>query len=363
MKQLFHGAYAGTRVLVTGHTGFKGSWLCLWLHAMGADIHALALPPAAEPCHWSLLGLADVRERHVDVRDASALRAALADARPEIVFHLAAQSLVRPGYLQPSDTFATNVAGVVNLFEAVRACASVRAVVNVTTDKVYREPPGESGYAEDDALGGHDPYSTSKACAELVTDCYRKSYFTGAGHPGPRLASARAGNVIGGGDWAEDRLVPDMVRAAAAGTPLRLRHPDAVRPWQHVLDCLSGYLRLGQGLLAGAALEGAWNFGPEPASALPVREVVAHVQAVWPRLGVESAPGPHPREAGVLTLDCRKATALLDWRPVWDAQRAIQRTMDWYRAFDERGDVRSSTDLRAYVDAARDAGLAWAKLA
>lgn len=358
LKQLFQDAYAGTRVLVTGHTGFKGSWLCLWLEALGAEVCGLALPADTTPAHWPLLAL-EMEERIVDLREAAAVRDAIKQLQPQIVFHLAAQSLVRRSYAQPVETFATNVGGLVNLFEALRGCASLRAVINATTDKVYREPPPAQGYAEDHPLGGHDPYSTSKACAELVSDCYRKSWFASDG--GPRLATARAGNVIGGGDWAQDRLVPDLVRAAASRTPMRIRHPDAVRPWQHVLEPLSGYLRLGQALLQGAPVEGAWNFGPAAGATLPVHAMVAMMQAHWPGIEVEHASGAHPHEAAMLSLDCGKAARGLGWHPVWDAATAIRRSIEWYRAFHERGDVRSRADLHDYVADALAAGCDWAR--
>lgn len=361
LKHLFQGAYAGTRVLVTGHTGFKGSWLCLWLQALGAEVSALALPPEGEIAHWPLLHLEGVRERLIDLRDAAGVRATLKELQPQIVFHLAAQSLVRRSYHEPSQTFAINVTGLVNLLEAVREFTSVCALVNATTDKVYREPPPVDGYGEDHPLGGHDPYSTSKACAELVMDSYRKSYFSGAGRPTPLLATARAGNVIGGGDWADERLVPDLVRAAMADTPLRLRNPDAVRPWQHVLESLSGYLHLGQRLLAGESVEGAWNFGPTNAATLSVRDMVKAIQRHWSGIAVETVPGPHPHEAAMLTLDCSKAALQLDWHPVWDAETTIRHTIDWYRAFHLHGEVRSHVDLHAYVDAARAAGCQWAR--
>ncbi|MGN6520462.1 MAG: CDP-glucose 4,6-dehydratase [Dokdonella sp.] len=356
LRRLFGGVWPGTRVLVTGHTGFKGSWLCLWLREMGADVCGLALPPDTTPSHARLLSL-DLDEHLVDLRDASAVREAVARTRPSVVFHLAAQPLVRRGYEQPLATFDVNVLGLVHLFEALRACDSVRAVVNATTDKVYREPPPRDGYAEDHPLGGHDPYSASKACAELVSDCYRGSWFASAG---VGVATARAGNVIGGGDWAGDRLVPDLVRAAAAHAPLRIRHPDAVRPWQHVLEPLSGYLRLGQALLAGDDVEGAWNFGPAEDATISVAELVARMQAHWPGIEVEATSGAHPREAPLLVLDCGKARRSLGWRPVWDAETSVRRTIDWYRDFHERGMVDSRSDLQAYIAAARGAGLGWA---
>lgn len=360
LKGLFDDVYAGRRVLVTGHTGFKGSWLCLWLQAMGAHVSGLALPPPREPAHWLLLRLDGVKNLQVDLRDRRAVCAAIGELQPQIVFHLAAQALVRRSYADPVETFTTNVMGLVNVYEAVRGCAAVRAVVNATTDKVYVERPAPNGYHEDCALGGDDPYSTSKACAELVSACYRKSYFTGVNRSGPPLATARAGNVIGGGDWADDRLVPDLVRAVLAGSPLRIRNPEAIRPWQHVLDPLSGYLRLGQDLLNGKGVEGPWNFGPSSDATLSVRALVAQMQRHWPDFAIEPANGQHPHEVATLKLDCGKSARQLGWRPVWPADMAIARTIDWYRAFHEGGEVRSRDDLRVYVADARAARLGWA---
>ena len=357
LNDLFGGVYAGRRVLVSGHTGFKGSWLCLWLTALGARVSGLALPPDTEPAHWKLLGLTDVQDLHVDLRDAPAVRQTLQRTQPEVIFHLAAQPLVRRSYREPVVTFDTNVLGLVNLLEAVRATPSVRALVNATTDKVYLEQATDAGYREDHPLGGHDPYSTSKACAELVTECYRKSFFADSG---PRVATARAGNVIGGGDWSEDRLVPDLVRAASTGSPLQIRHPDAVRPWQHVLEPLSGYLRLGELLLAGKAVEGAWNFGPAADATLPVQALVTLMQSHWPTLRSEHQPGPHPHEAGALQLDASKASRQLGWCPVWNAETTLRSTIEWYRDYYERGHLRSRENLQTYIDAARMTGLGWA---
>ena len=357
LNNLFGGVYAGRRVLVTGHTGFKGSWLCLWLSALGARVTGLALAPDTDPAHWSLLGLNSVCDLRVDLRDGQAVRRALDQVQPEIIFHLAAQPLVRRSYREPLATFDTNVIGLVHLLEAVRTVSSVRALVNVTTDKVYLEQPVDTGYREGHPLGGHDPYSTSKACAELVTECYRKSFFTDSG---PRVATARAGNVIGGGDWSEDRLVPDLVRAASTGETLKIRNPDAIRPWQHVLEPLSGYLRLGQGLLAGDTIEGPWNFGPAADATLPVQALVTQMQAEWPGLRAEYHPGPHPHEAKTLRLDCSKAVEVLAWQAVWNAGETLRYTIEWYRAYYERGQIRSGGDLQDYVAAARAAGLDWA---
>lgn len=362
MKALFGGVYAGRRVLVTGHTGFKGSWLCLWLRRLGAQVAGLALDPDTLPSHWNLLRLPDVDDGRTDLRDAAAVARAVAGFRPELVFHLAAQPLVRRSYAAPVETFATNVLGLVHLLEAVRDCPDVLALVNATTDKVYLERHDGRAYREDDALGGHDPYSTSKACAELVTASYRKSYFSGAGRARPRLATARAGNVIGGGDWSQDRLVPDLVRALESGQPLALRNPQAVRPWQHVLEPLAGYLRLGQALLAGEA-EGEWNFGPGADATLPVAALVEQMAQHWPGLQLAAAPPGQPHEAELLRLDCAKVQRELGWRPVWDAATTIARTMAWYRAFHAEGALRSGADLDAYVADARAAGLGWAQAA
>ena len=354
----FGGTYAGRRVLVTGHTGFKGSWLVLWLRALGARVAGLALDPDAQPSHWMLLGFDDVADHRVDLRNADAVRKVLGIHRPEIVFHLAAQPLVRRSYRDPVDTFSSNIAGLVNLFEAVRGCASVRVLVNATTDKVYAEHAAVAGYCETDPLGGHDPYSTSKACAELVSDCYRKSFFNTSDSP-TRIATARAGNVIGGGDWAEDRLVPDLVRAAAANRSLQIRNPSAVRPWQHVLEPLSGYLRLGQRLWEDACFAGAWNFGPGASGEISVQQIAAQLGAHWPALRIERDANTHPHEAAILRLNCDKAKQQLAWRPVWNIDIALARTADWYRAFHEKGTVSSATDLAAYIDDARHFGLAW----
>ena len=357
LNDLFGNVYADRHVLVTGHTGFKGSWLCLWLTALGARVTGLALAPDTEPAHWKLLELHNVRGLQVDLRDAHAVRQSLELTEPEIIFHLAAQPLVRRSYHEPFTTFDTNVLGLVNLLEAVRDTPSVRALVNATTDKVYLEQATVAGYREDHPLGGHDPYSTSKACAELVTECYRKSFFNDSG---PRVATARAGNVIGGGDWSQDRLVPDLVRAASSGSTLQIRNPEAVRPWQHVLEPLSGYLRLGQQLLAGKPAEGPWNFGPAADATLPVQALVALMQSHWPQLRSEHQQGPHPHEAGILRLDASKAAQQLGWHPVWNAQTTLQSTIQWYRDYYERDHLCSRENLQTYVEAARAAGLEWA---
>ncbi|MGZ5712608.1 MAG: CDP-glucose 4,6-dehydratase [Caldimonas sp.] len=359
---LFGGAYLGRRVLVTGHTGFKGSWLALWLQALGADVCGLALAPPEGPNHLRLLGLA-MDEALVDLRNAAAVRAALACYRPEIVFHLAAQPLVRRSYREPAATFDVNVMGLVHLLEAVRETPSVKVVVNVTSDKCYLNRETAQGYREDDALGGHDPYSASKACAEIVSASYRSSFLAGGegrGHA-VALATARAGNVIGGGDWSEDRLVPDLVRSATSGEATAIRSPHSTRPWQHVLEPLAGYLLLGERLLADpqAAAE-AWNFGPDASGQLSVAQVIVAFARCWPavRCAIDRTPQPH--EASLLHLDAGKARERLGWRPVWDADTAIARTAGWYRHHHERGELRSRDDLARYVADARLAGVGWA---
>lgn len=361
-SHLFGDAFAGRRVLVTGHTGFKGSWLALWLDALGAQVFGLALPAQGEPNHSRLLRL-PLEQALLDLRDATAVRAAVRSFAPEVIFHLAAQPLVRRSYSMPVATFDTNVMGLVNLLEAVRATPSVRAVVNATTDKCYANRNTARGYREGDALGGHDPYSASKACAEIVTGSYRSSFLSqddGRGFA-VGLATARAGNVVGGGDWGDDRLIPDLVRSAVSGRVTRIRYPRATRPWQHVLEPLAGYLMLAQRLLAdpeGAAQ--AWNFGPDAAGELSVGEVVEHMRAFWPAIDIELESATQPHEATQLHLDCSKARERLAWRTVWPADVTLARTARWYRRHHEAGEVGSAFDLHQYVADARQARLAWA---
>ncbi|MBK9243945.1 MAG: CDP-glucose 4,6-dehydratase [Burkholderiales bacterium] len=363
LTRCFGGVYSGRRVLVTGHTGFKGSWLSLWVKEMGAEFCGMALPPVTEPSHHRLLALGNA-ETVVDLRHPGEVEALVDSFRPEIVFHLAAQALVRRSFREPVATVTTNVLGLVHLLEALRRCAAVRAVVNVTTDKCYEVDGRANGYAETDRLGGYDPYSASKACAEIISSSWRRSFFgadDALDRPGVLLATARAGNVIGGGDWAEDRLVPDLVRNAVAKRHTPIRSPEAIRPWQHVLEPLSGYLSLGQRLLAGEAqFADAWNFGPERESHLPVRAIVEGLAVHWPRVRAQADGGPHPHETKELRLNWDKARRRLGWRPVWSAPQMLQRTAQWYRTFYASGEVLSRAQLKAYVKDARSAGLAWA---
>jgi CDP-glucose 4,6-dehydratase len=331
-------------VLVTGHTGFKGAWLTLWLRAMGARVAGLADGIPTSPSLYELArageGVAEVR---ADIRDFEAVRDAVARHEPEVVIHMAAQPFVRRSFADPRATYETNVMGTVNVLEAVRTAGSVRAVVNVTSDKAYDNRELGRPFREEDPKGGHDPYSSSKGCAELVADAYMRSFF--APHPdGPRLASARAGNVIGGGDWGEDRLIPDIMRGALNGEPIRVRNPEAVRPWQHVLNPLSGYLRLAEQLHASPERAGGWNFGPPLDDTRPVRWIVGRLGELWPApLRFDADDGPHPHEAHFLSLDSAKAREQLGWAPVWDLETALAKTVAWYEALARGADMRAVT--------------------
>jgi CDP-glucose 4,6-dehydratase len=357
---MFSGCYRGRRVLVTGHTGFKGSWLALWLSELGADVSGLALAPATSPNHWDVLRLDLARDLRVDLRNAARVSEALDQTKPEIVFHLAAQSLVRPSYADPLATWSTNVMGTAHVLEACRHAGSVRAVVVVTSDKCYENGEANAPFREDDPLGGYDPYSASKAGAEMVAASYRRAFF---GDPGSALvATARAGNVIGGGDWSQDRLIPDLVRAVAAGRVLEVRSPDAVRPWQHVLESLGGYLLLGQHLLQGQAeAASAWNFGPLPGDACDVRTVLEKVGKEWPAVAWRVDARQHPHEAKLLQLDSGKARERLGWKPVWELPQALAAAAQWYRGFLSTGEVASRAQLERYAADATASGLPWAR--
>lgn len=356
--KLFGDTFRGKRILLTGHTGFKGSWLALWLRELGADVTGVALAPETRPNHWDALAL-DIDDRRLDIRDAQALQQLFAQVRPELVLHLAAQPLVRRSYRAPLETWSTNVMGTANVLEASRHTASVEAIVVVTTDKCYENREWLWGYREVDALGGHDPYSASKAGAELVVASYRKAFFSAPA--APLLASARAGNVIGGGDWSEDRLIPDLVRAVSAGQSLEIRSPGATRPWQHVLESLSGYLLLASKLLKGEhRYADAWNFGPEPEGNRTVSEVLTRMATHWPELHWHLGQGEQAHESTLLYLDSAKARAHLNWQPTWQFDQALERTAAWYRAWYERGELISQRQLVGYVESARAAGNQWA---
>ena len=343
--------WAGRRVFLTGHTGFKGAWLALWLQRLGAAVTGLSL--TAEPGSLGdALGIERLMPTVVaDIRDAAGLRRAVAEARPELVLHLAAQALVRRSYADPLETLSVNVMGTAHLLEAARAAASVRAVLVVTTDKCYENREWLWPYREEDALGGHDPYSASKAGAELVTAAWRRSFMAAQG---VAVASARAGNVVGGGDWAADRLVPDCIRAFAAGAPVRIRNPHATRPWQHVLDPLCGYLLLAESLFEDNQAAGPWNFGPGPDAIRPVSEVVRLLAEAWGDGARWTADaGPHPHEAGLLAVDAAKARARLDWRPRLTLDAALGQAAGWYRRHRAGADPRAliQAEIDAYPDA------------
>lgn len=342
------GFWHGKRVLMTGHTGFKGSWLSLWLQSMGAQVTGYSLNPPTNP---SLFEVAEVGKGMVsiigDIRDLEKLRAAFTEHKPEIVIHMAAQPLVRYSYIEPVETYSTNVMGTVNLLEAVRNTPSVKTVVNITSDKCYENREWVWGYRENEAMGGYDPYSSSKGCAELVASAYRNSYFNPEKYQehGVAIASARAGNVIGGGDWAGDRLIPDILRAIMQGKPVNIRSPHAIRPWQHVLEPLAGYLQLAQKLYEeGPAYAEGWNFGPNDEDAKPVQWIVESLTKSWG----EGASwildgGNHPHEAHYLKLDCSKAKTRLNWQPRWRLENALGAIIDWHRAHRDNKNMREIT--------------------
>jgi CDP-glucose 4,6-dehydratase len=356
---MFNSAYDGTPVLVTGHTGFKGSWLSLWLQKLGAEVTGYALPPPTRPNHATLLDQS-FTSISGEITDFQQVLDHIARHKPTIVFHLAAQPLVPVSYKDPIGTFTTNVMGTVNLLEACYRTESVRAVVVITTDKVYANEEWVWGYRENDRLGGYDPYSASKACAELVVASYRSSFSELRG--APLVATARAGNVVGGGDWTKDRLIPDVMRAASKAKNIHLRgNPDGVRPWQHVLDPLAGYLTLGEHLLAGdptAAI--AWNFGPDPEVQWTVLEVMAELKKLWPEVEYDVSPKPRIHETERLILDSTQARIRLGWHPVWSIEQTLSKTVDWYRHYYGCGKALSREQIDQYVSDARRAGLTWA---
>ncbi|WP_093313700.1 CDP-glucose 4,6-dehydratase [Sphingomonas jatrophae] len=355
--------WRGRRVFLTGDTGFKGSWLALWLAELGAEITGYALPAPTQP---SLFEEARVGEliRHIDgdIRDLAALEAAMAEAQPELVLHLAAQPLVRLSYSEPVETFATNVMGTAHLLDAVRRTPSVRAVICVTSDKCYENREWVWPYRENDPMGGHDPYSASKGASELVVSAYRRSYFSDPS--GPLIASVRAGNVIGGADWALDRLIPDIVRALAAGQRPLIRSPGSVRPWQHVMEALGGYIVIAERLLAGdASVATGWNFGPADDDTRPVGWIVERMLERWglPVDAWDKPEGPQPHEATLLKLDCSKARNELGWRPAMNLPQALDAIVDWHRSVDGGEDARAATlrQIAAYREVA-DRTRAWA---
>ncbi|MEX3951329.1 CDP-glucose 4,6-dehydratase [Paraburkholderia sp. EG287B] len=340
--------WRGKKVFLTGHTGFKGSWLTLWLQALGARVTGFSLAPTTKPNMFALARVADGIESIIgDIRNREFLLNAIKEAAPDVVIHMAAQPLVRESYVNPVETYETNVLGTVHLLEAVRHVPTVRSVVIVTTDKCYENREWEWGYRENEAMGGYDPYSSSKGCTELVTAAYRSSFFNPAAYDkhGVAIASARAGNVIGGGDWAVDRLIPDIIRAIGNGETVSIRSPNAIRPWQHVLEPLSGYLALAESLYtAGPRHADAWNFGPNDSDAQPVQAIVERLTSQWgDNARWELDGNEHPHEATYLKLDCSKARTRLGWRPRWSLDRTLDNIVSWYKAAARGEDMRAVT--------------------
>jgi len=349
--------YLGKKVLITGHTGFKGSWLSCWLHELGAHVVGYALKPSTTPNLFEICNLEKkVTSITGDVRDAHKLKIVMEKYKPEIVFHLAAQPLVRYSYKEPVETYETNVMGTVNLLEACRHIPSVRVIIVVTSDKCYENHEWVRGYREDDSLGGYDPYSSSKGCAELISNAYVRSFFNPDNYEkhGVALATVRAGNVLGGGDWTEDRIIPDCIKALSENKPIVLRYPEAIRPWQHVLEPLYGYLLLGRHLYeSGQEFVGAWNFGSDDRDAKSVRWVVEQITKMWGApLPITIKQGGNPHEAKYLKLDCSKAKTKLDWYPIWDLNHALRKTVEWYKAYYNQENMINITlrQIRTYEE-------------
>jgi CDP-glucose 4,6-dehydratase len=361
---MFGNVYKDKKVFITGNTGFKGSWLALWLLNLEARVVGYSLDLPTDPNHHEILNL-NFETISGDVRDLKKLRKAIESFQPDIVFHMAAQSLVRKSYQHPVETFETNVIGTANLFEACRHTNSVMAIVNITSDKCYENQEWIWGYRENDPMGGHDPYSASKGCAELVTTSYRKSFFPLEEYQKSHqilVVSARAGNVIGGGDWGDNRLVPDIMHAASQNEKVFIRNPQATRPWQHVLEPLSGYLLLGQQLLEGKKeFSEAWNFGPTDEGHRNVLAVVRELQKHWSNIDYQLATDKkNPHEAKLLKLDCSKAYAKLKWKPVWDSSNTFAMTGKWYKEYYESGHIRSEEQLAEYITDTKNNQISWA---
>jgi len=362
MDQLFGSIYSGKRVLITGHTGFKGSWLAYWLSQMGANVIGYSLEAPSEPNHISLLNL-NIISIIGDIRDLEHLNETFATYKPEIVFHLAAQPLVRLSYENPVETYEINVMGTLKVFEACRV-NGVKAIVNITSDKAYENREWVWGYRENDPMGGYDPYSSSKGCADILASSYRSSYFNPNEYKKSHntlLATCRAGNVIGGGDWAKDRLMTDIMLSVSQGKKVSIRNPNATRPWQHVLEPLSGYLVIGQKLLEERVeFAEAWNFGPSDERSITVEEVVSHVKKHWDKIDYEITHDPNqPHEANLLKLDCSKAHIRLKWKDVWESEITFEKTVLWYKNFYENNAIDTIDDLKQYILDAKKKNLEW----
>lgn len=365
-KRQFSGIYQDKTILITGHTGFKGSWLTYWLHQLGANIIGYSKDIPTDPNHFELLELNKICTSYfADMTHFESLQKVIKETKPDIIFHLAAQSLVRYSYSNPLETLNANIMGTTHLLECCRQEGQTAAIINVTSDKCYENKDESNAFTEEDAMGGFDPYSCSKGVSELITNCYRNSYFqqmkTNSGQP-ILLASARAGNVIGGGDWAEDRLIPDVIRATSQEDTVLIRSPHATRPWQHVLEPLSGYLLLGQRLLEGRkGFAEGWNFGPLNRESLPVSEVLGIAQQIWNNIQVEcQEEKSQVHEAKFLSLDCSKANQILNWKPVWTTKHAIKKTIDWYQNFYQNNNLKTQDNLLNYSNDAFRKGCQWA---
>ena len=365
MQNLFGGIYKNKTVLVTGHTGFKGSWLVYWLHQMGAKVIGYSLEAPTTPNHIELLNL-DIISIIGDIRDLDKLNQVFTEYKPDIVFHLAAQPLVRLSYENPIETYETNVIGTLKVFEACRI-AKVKAIINITSDKSYENKEWIWGYRENDPMGGYDPYSSSKGCADILASSYRNSYFNAKDYKlkhNTLLATCRAGNVIGGGDWAKDRLITDIMLSVSLGKKVSIRNPKATRPWEHVLEPLSGYLHIGQKLLEEKVeFAEAWNFGPSDEGSITVEQVVQNVKKHWDKIDYEINKDPNQlHEANLLKLDCSKAHILLKWKDVWDSDTTFERTVKWYKSYYENNkEILTQNDLESYIADARSKNIEWSK--
>ena len=364
MQSLFSGIYKDKTVLVTGHTGFKGSWLCFWLKQMGAKVVGYSLEAPTNPNHFELLNL-DITSIKGNIKDLEHLNTVFQTYKPDIVFHLAAQALVKYSYENPIETYETNVMGTLKVFEACKN-ANTKAIVNITSDKAYENKEWIWGYKEIDPMGGYDPYSSSKGCADILATSYRNSYFNINEYKKTHntlLATCRAGNVIGGGDWAKDRLITDIMISVSIGKKVSIRNPKATRPWQHVLEPLSGYLQIGQKLLEEKVeFAEAWNFGPSDEGSITVEEVVQNVKKHWDKIDYEINRDPNQlHEANLLKLDCTKANTILKWKDVWDSETTFEKTVKWYKAYYENNKVLTSENLMNYILDAKEKGVSWTK--
>ena len=365
-EKLFNGVYKGKNVLVTGHNGFKGTWLSIWLNQMGANVFGYSLEPTDELNHFEILNTEGIESQHADLRNLETLKSYIDKVKPEIVFHLAAQALVRPSYDDPIETYSTNIMGSLNVLEACRKSEDVKVIINVTSDKCYENNEWIWGYRENDKMGGYDPYSSSKGMMELMTASYRNSFFNLKDYKKKHhilLGSVRAGNVIGGGDWATDRLIPDIVKAASKGDHVIIRNPMATRPWQHVLEPLSGYLTLGWKLLEEKVeYADGWNFGPEMGSNLSVGEIGTLAQKVWSdvRIKIGENKDEH-HEANLLMLDCSKANKILKWNAVWGIDDTIFKTVNWYKSYYLNNEILTKKDIQDYVNDAIKKEIVWTK--